>query len=736
MKKNLCVRIISAILTGVMLIPMISACSGNEPKTSTSANGDITTAVTTTVAPTTTTAPDADVTPVANNLIWPEGQIFPTFPEGDGTLEVVMPSIITFEEQIALHCMQGIVNANGIRFAIYYDNVKKWAETYGYKANLLKTAKERYAAVQKYSSEFSGVVLYSSKQYTTCNDYLNLATTVASINNAIPVSDTVYKRWQRNGVELNVVEDLTTLTLNTKLEIYQYLYDNYWKDATKRLLIVQSPTMHEMRDYATAAGAAVVHLSCSASNMLEKKLFEKFCKDMTPGESILMGWNGEERELMTTIAAHGLSCVPADFFTGASIFAVDGLDVKINEVPDMPALENKIYIAFYFSDGDNIQYDMNALREYWDNAKSYRGRIPLNWTISPALLEVAPGMLNYYYGQASENDCFVCGPSGLGYTFPMNTFGPNVGNNFKDKADFTSFVQMTNKYLAKTGLRTVTIWDNLSADQRDIYTKYGSYLYGLTVHNFTNGSLSIKYTKTANDKLVQQLTPGYFAKNAEGTTKLTEMGDIDAAVQYLRYNGKSPVFISCQVSVWAFHEVGEVIQFEKYLSDKYKKIYGSDVVEFLRADHYYNLYYKANGMPYDLTLESTVSATASSGSDSAKNLLDGTPDTVWEASEKGEQYVTVDLAAEFDLNRLMIYLASMEGDKYTLKDNAKAFKVEMSSDGKTFTEISSVTDNKDEFLEIKFEGASGRYLRITITDPGESGIARIADLDIFATAKK
>ena len=141
-------------------------------------------------------------------------------------------------------------------------------------------------------------------------------------------------------------------------------------------------------------------------------------------------------------------------------------------------------------------------------------------------------------------------------------------------------------------------------------------------------------------------------------------------------------------------------------------------------------------MPYDLTLESTVSATASSGSDSAKNLLDGTPDTVWEASEKGEQYVTVDLAGEFDLDRLMIYFASMEGDKYTLKDNAKAFKIEMSSDGKTFTEISSVTDNKEEFLEINFEGASGRYLRITITDPGESGIARLADLDIFAKAKK
>ena len=119
MKKSLCTRIISAILTGVMLIPMFTACSGNTPATTTTTtDGKITTAVTTTTAaPTTTEAPVIEATPTQNTLIWPDGQIFPTFPEGDGTLEVVMPSILSFEEQIALHCMQGIVNANGIRFA-------------------------------------------------------------------------------------------------------------------------------------------------------------------------------------------------------------------------------------------------------------------------------------------------------------------------------------------------------------------------------------------------------------------------------------------------------------------------------------------------------------------------------------------------------------------------------------------------------------------------------------------
>ena len=128
---------------------------------------------------------------------------------------------------------------------------------------------------------------------------------------------------------------------------------------------------------------------------------------MTPGESIVMGWNGQERELMTTVAKHGLSCVPADFFSAPSIFATEDY-VKVNPVPDMPKLENKIYIAFYMSDGDNIQYNMNAMKEYWNNSVGARGRVPINWTISPALLEVAPGMMNYYYSTATDNDCLIC----------------------------------------------------------------------------------------------------------------------------------------------------------------------------------------------------------------------------------------------------------------------------------------------------------------------------------------
>ncbi len=578
------------------------------------------------------------------------------------------------------------------------------------------------------------MVLYSASQSRKCADYVNLATTVANIKQAIPITETLYKRWMQHGIELPVVEDLTDLEFTNRLDIYKHLYENYWEDCTKRILFIQDAAFHQMRDLASATGAAVIYLSCASEDRGELALIKRFFDDMTPGESILMGWNGQEKELMTTAAKYGLSCVPADYFSAPSLFG-QNMDVKINEVPDMPELENKIYIAFYFSDGDNIQYNMNAMKEYWDKNTKYRGQIPINWTISPALLEIAPGMMNYYYESATEKECFVCGPSGLGYTVPINTFGPNIGNNFTNSDYFSAYVNMTNRYLAATGLRTVTIWDNLSAKQREIYTAQGSYLYGLTVQHFTNGDLDIEYTGVTNDMLIQQMTPAYFAKNAEGTTKLTELGEVDKAVKYLQYDGTAPVFISVQVSVWAFHDVKEVIDFEQYLSDKYEAIYGEDVVEFVRADHYFNLYNQANGLPYDLTLRSDLSISASSAADKAALIADGTPETVWEAAEAGEQYLLLDFGSTYEVSELSVFFAESEGERYSASDNVKAFRAELSTDGANWMTVAELSNNTAAWVNLPFDPAEGRYLRITVTDPGESGIARIADVNINGMAK-
>ena len=693
--------------------------------------------------------PGADMSPVAppddnyplgeplyvyeDTMYWPEEQIFPSFSAPEDDLIAFPSDALPHREMFALASLQGFVNAVKTRVVILDSDVSKWLRDYGfgYKTVARENVYSQIAELCKGS--VAGVVLYSD---ALSKHYINLASSIGNTMKAVALTAEDYDKWRANGIDLPVLADIRGLTYTDTTDIYNYFFTNYWDKANQKILVVQRMDLaFQMRDLAAATGGAVVYLSCSGGD--ETKLFKKYLNSMVPGESILTGWYADqERELMTVGANCGISCVPADFYSNPTVFA-QKQEIAVPAVPDMPELENKIYIAYFLSDGDNIQYDMHAMREYWDNNSRNKGKVPVNWTISPALVDIAPGMMNYYYNGATATECFVSGPSGMGYTMPKNTFGANKGNQFTSNSKFTSYVDMTNTYLQRAGLRAVTIWDNLSYSQRNIYSSGGTYLYGLTVQHFTNGSLKARFTKTANDMLIIQMTPAYFSKNAEGTTPITQIGnDIKDAVKYLKYKGNSPVFVATQANVWAFHDINEVEYLEKYLSDYYAETYGKDVVEFVRADHFYNLYYEAKNMPLDVTLKSALTATATSNSEAAILTTDGTcyGDSIWTATESGQQSITYSLGATYKVKEVSVYHAETNGLDASL--NTKAYKVEVSTDGKNWTKAAEVSGNSDSWNTVAFKAIKGSYVRLTITDPGSDNIVRIADIDIMGTLVK
>ena len=667
------------------------------------------------------------------NLNWPENQIFPYFSEPEGELIAFPDNILSHRERVALASLQGFVNAIETRVVILAGDVSKWLGDYGYSYNTV-SAENVYSHIKELCKEsVAGVVLYSDELSA---EYINLAASIGNTMNALPLTAEDYDKWRSEGIELPVLADIRGLTYDNTTEIYKYFFDNYWESCNKKILVVQRTGMaFEMRDLAAAVGGAVVYLSCAGGT--ETWLFKKYLNTMTPGESILTGWYADqERELMTVAANCGLSCVPSDFFSNATVFA-QKQDIEVQQVPDMPELENKIYIAYFLSDGDNIQYDMHAMREYWDNNSSQKGNVPVNWTISPALVDIAPGMMNYYYSEATDKECFVCGPSGMGYTMPKNTFGANRGNQFLSNKKFTAYVDMTNRYLQKAGLRTVTIWDNLSLAQRNIYSENGTYLYGLTVQHFTDSSLKKRFTGVTNDMLIMQMTPGYFAQNAEGNHPLTKIGDvINDAVRYLKYDGSAPVFVATQVSVWGYHNIGDVVELEKYLSDYYGDIYGKDVVEFVRADHFYNLYYEAKSLPQDITLKSELTAAATSSSDKANLTTDGTcyGDSIWTAESEGSQSVTYSLGNTYDVSEVAVYHAEANGLDASL--NTRSFNVELSTDNANWIKVAEVSGNTQSWSDVQFKATKASYVRITVNDAGSDNIARIADIDIYGILNK
>ena len=662
------------------------------------------------------------------NLYWPEDRVFPAFAQPEEPLIAFPGDLLPGEEMTALACLQGFANAIEPRAVILDGDVTEWLNEYGYEY-VVAGRDDAYGYIRDLAADsVAGAVLYSTERSA---EYLNLASSVGNTMNAVPLTAELHEKWKEQGIDLPVLADLTALPYTETADIYRYLYDNYWQDCTHRILVIQRTDLkYHMRDLASAVGGAVVYLSCAGGE--ETKLIKQFLNDMTPGESILTGWYaGQEKELMSTAARCGLSCVPSDFFSNATVYGQDMM-IQTPSVPDQPALKNKIYIAYFLSDGDNVQYDMHAMRSYWNANGANRGKVAVNWTVSPALADLAPGMLNYYYSTATDKECFVCGPSGLGYTVPINTFGGDTGNQFKSDEKFSAYVRMTDRYLQRSGLRVVTIWDNLTAAQRKIYASEGDYLYGLTVQHFTDSSLRLRYTGVVNDTLFIQLTPAYFASNPEGTTPLTQVeNDIKSAVDYLKYDGGAPVFVATQIDTWAFHNIADVVALERDLSEYYTRFYGRDVVEFVRADHFYNLYYEAHGLPQDITLKPELNAASTSNGGDAMLTTDGAcrADSVWEAAEPGEQSVTYSLGADYEIGEVDLYHAQTAGLDASL--NTAAFRVAISADGESWTTAAEVKGNTDARSVVRFKPVTGKYVKVTVTEPGADGIARIADIDIY-----
>jgi hypothetical protein len=76
--------------------------------------------------------------------------------------------------------------------------------------------------------------------------------------------------------------------------------------------------------------------------------------------------------------------------------------------------------------------------------------VPLSWTISPALLDAAPGLLRWYQRTATRNDELVGGVSGLGYVRPDQV----------PCGLYNAFAQRTSTYLRATGLSVIHLLDS------------------------------------------------------------------------------------------------------------------------------------------------------------------------------------------------------------------------------------------------------------------------------------
>lgn len=203
----------------------------------------------------------------------------------------------------------------------------------------------------------------------------------------------------------------------------------------------QAPFHELLHDFAVASRAFVYYDGPSSA-------FRKTVAAGVGPTPLVYGWGaGDEHAFAKGVSQGGGSVVAADWSSNLSVFSrVEVPPLKQKPAPPLPPLDpGAHYVAFVMSDGDNIQFYQNALRQpsWWGSP--VRGTVPMTWEASPALSMAAPSILAWYYADASPLDTFVAGPSGTGYCFPGY------------HADLSASVAQTAATMAATDLRVVSI---------------------------------------------------------------------------------------------------------------------------------------------------------------------------------------------------------------------------------------------------------------------------------------
>ena len=651
----------------------------------------------------------------ANELCWPEDRLLPFFlPPATPVRSLDMNTAKLSEAERVMFCtLQGIVNRTRPRILLYNHNEEPqttWPTAHSLRITPVAPSSP-YALVKMYKEEINGLVLYSNDR---CNHYSNLAVTIAGLDRLLPVTAEIRAKLVANGMDFPVVEDLTPLTMTNALGVYTYLYNNYWNRCNHRLLISERPTIPYVHDIGAACGSACVWLDPRIAN--ERSLLDKMLKDMTPGRDIVLGWFPEERSGVGEATKFGLSSVPADFFENTTVYTAVNKPIKIPPVPKRPKLENKIYAAVYISDGDNIQYCQHAMAKIFE--QSGRGKMAMNWTISPALADFSPMMLNYYYRKASANDCFVSGPSGLGYAMPYDAHNTRYYASANSSKLITPYTQLTQRYLEKAGLRVITIWDDVSPIQRNAYAENCPYLYGLTINDWErqNGRLTAKVQSNWLPIIPQY--PCY----ANGVDVITNFFNRDIK----NFKGAEPMFVTGQATVW---DAGP----DKLIALKEKlNALSPGNVNIVRADHWFSYYNEAHHLPFNITLLQDMEITSSPAKTNVKFAADGSPSEgyIWiSQTADGTGWVQLDFKESYQIIRFVVRHAEAAGLDPEL--NSRDFTVETSLDGETWTTAGTYANNTSPVTEATINPIEARYVRVNVTNGGTDGYVRIGDIEVY-----
>ncbi len=173
----------------------------------------------------------------------------------------------------------------------------------------------------------------------------------------------------------------------------------------------------------------------------------------------IFGWHSDrddELAFMLMISANGLRLAPTFLASNTSFHSQLPTKVPFKQnylAPEDVKLEDKVYLTFTLSDGD--QFTLMNTAEVGNWRRPERGKVPFNWEVQPLLAEIAPALLGFYYRNLTDMDMLVAGPSGAGYVIPPLV--PDLPSYMRESARYCdqADIRITTSYTSNPPRRVV-----------------------------------------------------------------------------------------------------------------------------------------------------------------------------------------------------------------------------------------------------------------------------------------
>lgn len=149
----------------------------------------------------------------------------------------------------------------------------------------------------------------------------------------------------------------------------------------------------------------------------------------------------------------------------------------------------------------------------------------------------------------------------------------------------------------------------------------------------------------------------------------------------------------------------------------------------VRADHYFNLYNQANGLPFNLVLSPKTVIKSGAAASHPELATDGTPATHWTSSEAGKQWLELDFGGIHRISRYVIRHAGASGVSRDF--NPRGFVVQVRVNDGSWAIIDVIKGNTGDVTDVGLDPVNARIVRIAITDAGADATARISEVEIF-----